>query len=936
MTSLPCPPDLWARFSTLLDSALELPAPDRIRWLDRLAGEDATLKPWLARVLDTGTDMQSGFLSQPPLLADRPFVAGVVIGPYRLESRLGEGGMGEVWRASRADEGPKREVALKLLHPELLGGPFRQRFARERDVLAALSHPHIAQIYDAGLSADGHPYLALELVEGQPITAACRAEHASLQRRVALLCQVLEALIFAHQRLIVHRDIKPSNVLVTTQGGVKLLDFGIAKLLRADGTDDFAMTGPAGRLATPAYAAPEQLSDGPITVATDIFAAGVLLFELCTGHRPFARVPTEADAPGAPSASTRADAAASGAPEGSGLGKLLRGDLDAVMARALALNPAERYGSAEAFSRDLQNCLAGRPVSARRIGWATRSKKFVLRNKLGVGLAAMLVLTGGLGTAGVTWQAGRAAREAAAARREADRATAIKDFLLGLFQRADPRNGAPINTMSAKQLLDTGADRADSAFAKQPETEIELLASLGAIYEPIDPPRSVQVRKRRLELTRKLFGTDDPRVVEDSIELAATLSDNRDDAGAAALLEEIRAPLLARFGPASHLRAEWLMAHAYTVRAQRHGAALAEVDDLAAIDILQKYFPGSTEYPQALQDLATNQSMREEFAADLANTEKMRQAEIATHTYDRVEALQFGDDIAAALQAIGQADAADAAYRVEQDQAEKLIGKDSPFYRFPLIHRAELLHMRGDRAQADRLFETADVLLARPGFPSHKTLNRLYGNALLREGRAADAIPRLQDALAGSRAHAPYIGRLYADELSLGEAYAAVGRAADARPLLRDARAGWMDELGPASLHALAAREAWARFLLGQGDEAGAAAEWNALLANAAGKASAPAALAASDLALLAVRRGDTGQADLLSARAMTWIDATTVEYDIRNRIDVWLARAETLFAEKQPASARALAQQAIAAAQQYDAPISPQLAHARALLATP
>jgi serine/threonine-protein kinase len=935
MSSLPCPPELWPRFSTLLDSALELPAPERPAWLERLDGEDAALKPCLARVLDTGTRMETGFLTTPPKLPpETPFEEGMVVGPYRLESRLGEGGMGEVWRASRADEGPRREVALKLPHADLLGGPFRQRFARERDVLAALSHPHIAQIYDAGLSADGHPYLALELVEGEPITVACQAGRAGLQRRLELMCQVLDALMFAHQRLIVHRDIKPSNVLVTPEGGVKLLDFGIAKLLRPDGSDAFPVTG-ASRLATPGYAAPEQMHDGPITVATDIFAVGVLLFELCTGHRPFPRVPMSTDAAPAPPASTMADPAASGAPEGSGVARLLRGDMDAVMAQALALNPAERYGSAEAFARDLQNCLAGRPVSARRIGWATRGKKFAVRNKLGVGLAATLVLTVGLGTAGIAWQAGRAEREAASARREADRATAIKDFLLELFQQADPRNGAAIRSMTAKQLLDSGVDRADAAFAKQPETEIELLASLGAIYEPIDIARSVSIRKRRLALARKLHGADDPRVVEDTIELSATLSLQKDVPAAAALLEDIRAPLLARFGPASHQRAEWLMAHADIVRVQHHGAARAEADDLAAIDILEKHFPGSIEYPQALQDLATNQYFREEFAADLANTEKMRQVEIATHTYDSIEALQYGDDIATALENVGQSSAADAAYQAQLERAEKLVGKDSPYYRYPLIHRAELLHMRGDRAQADQLFATADVLLARPGSPNHTTFNRLYGNALLREGRAADAIPRLQDALAASRASkSAYVTRVYDDERSLGEAYAAVGRAADARKLLADARADWIDELGPASLHALAAREAWARLLLAQGDTAGATAELNAILDDARGTPSAAAALAAADLAELAIARGDTAQSDARSADALHWIEATSVEYDARNRIDVWLARAAALAAVGKPAEARAMSQQAVTAAEQYDAPVSPQLARARDTLA--
>ncbi len=932
MPSLPCPPELWPRFSTLLDSAMNVPEADRNLWLNRLAGDDAELRPWLARVLSRDASMETGFLRQPPDLApDATIVPGTMIGPYRLDARLGEGGMGEVWRASRADDGPRRQVALKLPHPELLGGPFRQRFARERDVLAALAHPHIAQIYDAGLSPGGHPYLALELVEGEPITTACRTAHATLPHRIELVCQVLDALMFAHQRLIVHRDIKPSNVLVTQAGAVKLLDFGIAKLLRPDNADDFPLTEPAARLATPGYAAPEQLNDGAITVGTDIFAVGVLVFELCTGHRPFAQVPRAADAAPAPLASTRADPTANGAPEGRLLRRALRGDLDAVIAHALALNPAERYGSAEAFSRDLQNWRAGRPVSARRVGWATQARKFAGRNMISVGAAALLALTVALGTAGTAWQAARATREAEAARREADRATAIKDFVLGLFSHADPRNGVALTTTTAKQVLDSAADRADVAFAKQPDTEIELLAALGGIYEPIDPPRSVSVRKRRLALARSLYGADNPQVIEDTIELSTSLAVQKDMPGAAALLEAIRAPLLSRYGPASHQRAEWLMAHAYTVRAQRHGAAQGEADDLAAIDILEKHFPGSTEYPHALEDLATNEYIREEFAADLANTEKMRQAEIAAHTYDSIEALQYGGDIAVALEDLGQTSAADAAYQAQLLQAEKLLGKDTPFYRYPLIHRAELLHMRGDRAQADRLFETADVLLARPGVPTHTTLNRLYGNALLREGRAAEAIPRLQDALAGSRASkSAYVTRLYADQQSLGEAYAAVGRAAEARPLLSEARANWIDELGPASLHALAAREQWARFLAIQGDRAGATAEWNAILHDAANTPSAPAALAAADLADLAATSGNTAQADALSARAMHLIDATTVEYDTRNRIDVWLVRAKILRVRGLADEAYALATKAVAAAEAWNAPTSPQLARAR------
>jgi serine/threonine-protein kinase len=944
MTALPCPPEYWPRFSALLDQALDMPETERTTWLHGLGGEDAAIRPWVQRVLGgSASGPDRSFMEQSCAgLESAGFAIGDVVGPYRLEGKLGQGGMGEVWRASRADDGPRREVALKLPHADLLAGPFRQRFVRERDVLAALTHPHIAGLYDAGFSEEGHPFLALELVEGVPITDFCRAKALGLDQRIDLVRQVLAALSYAHQRLIVHRDIKPSNVLVTREGSAKLLDFGIAKLLQPGGgapeTKDLLLTQPAARLATPAYAAPEQFADGPITVATDLFSVGVLLYELCTGGRPFATVAAITDTATIPLASQRADAAAAGLADGKKLAQRLRGDLDAVIAKALAVAPADRYSSAEAFERDLARCRQGLPVAARRITWAARSVKFARRNRIGVALAGVLAVSVIGGTAGVAWQAARAAREAAHARKEAARATAIKNFVLGLFRQVDPRTGAVVMTMTAKQVLDTGADQADAAFAKQPDTEMELLGSLGTIYESIpDPKRSAKVRLRRLELARGLYGADDPRVVQDTIELSATLSLSKDVAGAAALLETIRVPVLSRFGPASYQRAEWLMAHAYTVRAQRHGAAQAEMDDQAAIDIVEAHVPGSDIYPHALEDLAGNEEEREEFSAAVANYKKMRAALIAAHQFDAIEGMQWNNDIAFALEIGGQTQDADAAYQTAQDQAEHLAGKDSPFYRFALMHHAELLHMRGDRAQAHSLFAKAEAaIIGRPspsGYQGHGTLNRLYGGALLREGRAAEAIPRLEDALAGSRVRAPYLSRLYRDEQTLGEAYAAVGRAADARKLLSAARAGWIDEDGPTSTVALAARQRWARFLLSQGDSAGAATELNGILAVANGTPSAPAALAAADLADLASARGDAAQANALSARALQWIDAVTVEYDARDRIDVWLARAGALLAGGKPAEAHGWAQKAVSAAVAYDAELSPQRARAEALL---
>jgi len=930
MSSLPCPPAQWTRFSALLDQVMDLPENARHTWLAGLSGDDVALRPWLARVLGADAVTGTGFL-RPPTEPKEGFAPGETVGPYRLEAPLGKGGMGEVWRARRLDDGPQREVALKLPHAELLSGPVRQRFARERDVLAALSHPHIAQLYDAGLNADGHPFLALELVEGQPITEACRAAGASLHQRMDLVREVLDALSYAHQRLIVHRDIKPSNVLVTSDGRVKLLDFGIAKLLHATETQDALLTQAAARLATPAYAAPEQFSDGAITVGTDIYAVGVLLFELCTGHRPFARAPNGPDAQAAPLASARADPAACGMEDGKWLARSLRGDMDAVIAKALAFEPADRYASAEAFERDLRQCRQGLPVSARRLSWVTRAGKFVRRNKAGVALATVLVLAVCGGTAGVAWQARRAAREA-------ERANAINDFLIGLFEKGDPRGGGKsIDTMTAKELLDFGADTADAAFARQPETEMELLSTLGDIYDFVaDREYSEKVRSRRLDLARTLYSAADPVVVDATITLATSSLEFKDNDKAIALLNGIRDPILARYGAASHEMAEWWMASAYVARMLPDGPRKAAADDAAAIAILKKNFPGSSEYPHALEDLATNQFELEQFSDSLANYEAMRRLQIAQHEFDAMQQLSNYSDTASALEALGRLDEAEAVYIQSQTLAEQVVGKSSPYYMYPFLHRAEMAHLRGARARADQMFRDAESLVKsvkQRGAKNANTLHRLYGAALVREGRPAEALPFLQATLAESQLHRGYMTTLPRSQEWLGRAYDALGRAADARALLQSARDGWMRYGPPAGAETLGARERWARFLLSQGETAAAATEFQAILDQSHGAPSAPAALAAAGLAQIAAASGTPANADIQSARALSLLNATTQEYDVRDRIDIWLARAESMLANGNPVEARNWAQKAVTAADAYDAPGSTQVARAREML---
>ncbi len=921
IAKFPCPPEDWPRFSALLDHGLALSEAELDGWFATLAGDDARLRPWLANVLRGADTARTAALLRQSALAGEDFTAGDRIGPYLLVARLGEGGMGEVWRATRADEGPKREVALKLPHAAFLGAAFRRRFARERDVLAALSHPNIGQLYEAGSSAEGHPYLALELVQGEPATTYCKARGATLAQRVDLLRQVLAGLSYAHQRLIVHRDIKPSNVLVTSDGQVKLLDFGIAKLLGPDTEADAALTQMA-RPGTPAYAAPEQLTGGAITVAADIYSAGVLLFELCTGARPFASGPGAEDAP---LASARADAEAAGAPEQRKLAGRLRGDLDAIIARALCRDPAGRYASATSFDDDLARWQAGLPVRARRIGWLTRTQKYARRNRLGVALGGVLALSLIGGTAGIAWQARRAEAQAA-------RATAIKNFMIGLFETSDPRAGARrSDSLTAREMLAMGADRADAAFAQDPETEIELLQTLGDIFDALsDLPRAQHVAERRLEIARKHFGDTDPRVIESAFGLVDDLGYDYDTKKA--VLETVRQPILRAYGDDSVFWARWLSLRAGALRTT-HGARAERIADArGAIDIFRRLRLNRDEtqdYANALYNVASIQLEAEQYAESIATAQEAHAVQLAGEPENAIGRWQYEQYLAARLEKSGRLDEADALFAAAQTQAEQKVGRQSNWYITAILKRAELADLRGNVAQAADLFRTAGASpRSGPGIAG-----RTFGAAMVRDGRGGEAIPLLQAALAQARQIPPEENMVRRLEGLLGDAYDQAGRAADARAMLQAARDEWLRYGVPGTADTLAAAVRWASFQLAQGETAPAVAEFRAVLAQSNGAPSAPAARAAAGLAQAALAAGDLPAADANSASAMRLLGATTQEYDVRVRIDVWLVRAEILRALGRIDAARGLAERAAKAAEAWDAPGSAQPARAHALL---
>jgi hypothetical protein len=916
--TLPCPAEHWPLFSTLLDEALALPDTAYEAWLTGLEGDHATLRPWLAKVLaESATPATGGFLDKPAMLADAGLEAGDAVGPFRLVRRLGEGGMGEVWLADRAEDGPRRQVALKLPHSFLLGAEAGMRFQRERDVVASLVHPNIAQLYEAGVSSSNVPYLALEYVDGTPITTWRREEYLSLDERLALAQKVLDALGYAHGRLIVHRDIKPSNILVTAEGQVKLLDFGIAKLL-GDVSETGGLTQPAARLATPDYAAPEQLTGDTVTVSTDLFAVGAVLFELVTGVRPFS-TPWRAPDQEAPLASTRADPKASRSPLGARLARALRGDMDAILAKALAPDPARRYPSADAFARDLACFRAGLPVSARRVGWLTRAGKFVRRQRLASALAAAFALAVAAGVGGVVWQAERAERAAT-------RANVIKDFLIDVFQSNDPRapRTKPPGEVTAKELLDTAAARLDAGFAGDPESKLEIMGKLSDTYEFMeDAPRAERLEARRVDLARRVYGPNNPVTLRAMLDQAWDAAGFDDDAKAEVALAESRDRVLATFGSHSHERGLWLMERAYALAAtpgardERRGDA----SEAAAIFASEKPLPD--DYPTAEDILARVELDSDRFPEALATLEAGAAADRAMGEFDPVEATIYDVHSAEVLQNLGQQDEAERRLRAAASAGERTMGPHSSLHFQALALLADLLRNRGERGEADRIFQQIDSEVDGADAPPGEMMvvKAAYGATLVAEGRAAAALPVLGAALEWARVRPRAVADLPRIEQALGDAEDQLGHRAEAGQLLAAARTAWMGE-GPVSAPwVLAARERWARFEMARGAAGVAAAECQAIVQAAGRTPSAPVALAQADLARLALNRGDVGAARDDSAAALNTMSTATGLYDVRSWIPVWRARALVLAAAGDAAGARAWARRASDAARRYGAP---------------
>ncbi|WP_146907732.1 serine/threonine-protein kinase [Arenimonas daejeonensis] len=527
----------WAAVAALFDKLHELDPEDRERALARADVDEATRDR--VRRMFRALESQPGFLEKPAESVPEPETPEYsslspeeVVGDFRIEKLIGRGGMGEVYLAVRHDADFEQHVALKLIRPEAAGA--MAHFGNERRILAALEHPGIARLVDGGIAPDGRPYMAMEYVDGLDILRYADAKRLGLDARLNLFREICNAVDFAHRNLVVHRDLKPANILVTGDGHVKLLDFGIARLMAESATPAQTL-----HLLTPDYAAPEQIEGGAITMATDVYSLGLLLFELLVGASPWrlrdSALPTtlarrlEADPPPPSEVATR---------DGPVLRRKLFGDLDAIVLKALRREPAARYQSASQLWNDIARHQRREPVHARGDTRGYRLRRFISRHRVAVAVSTAVMVPLLAGLVGVAWQAREAERERDQARLEMARAEAVKNYLMLMFRTAGENAGA--DSLTAKQVLDESAKRLADQYRDQPQTRAELLETLGALYGYMNDYEGAAPLLREFLATPEAQAAPDQRA-EISLQLAEVELRRGNTAEARRLLDEAQA-----------------------------------------------------------------------------------------------------------------------------------------------------------------------------------------------------------------------------------------------------------------------------------------------------------------------------------------------------------------------------------------------------------
>ena len=787
-------PDQWRHLSPYVDHALTLEEAERAEWLKSLARTDPELAQSLAALLDGYRILQQeGFLENDPVRPDTDFIApGSVLGAYRLVSPIGEGGMGSVWLAKRSDGKFDRDVAVKFLRSVRRNAADSARFTREGRILAQLSHPNIANLLDAGTTPEGRHYLVLEFVEGLELDEYCNRHKFDIEQRLKLFLDVLAAVVHAHANLVVHRDLKPSNVIVREDGVTKLLDFGIAKLVSEDEPAASSTLDANGPL-TPHFAAPEQIRGETITVATDVYALGVLLYLLLTGESPhgpprqsfatLVRHIAETDPPLASQNISASHIAEQRSTTPEKLRRRLSGDLEIIVAKALKKNPAERYPTALSFADDLRHFLRHEPVEARPDSVAYRAMKFVRRNRLAVFalVASVAALTTGLAVA--IWQAG-------VARKEARTTAAVEQFTEDIFRvnnRESPNPEAAQRT-TARQLLDMGARMAASSLNDAPEAKLKMLELLGSLYQELEvSDQAVAVRQQEVAQAKKLYGAESEKVVPLLIDLGRAMHSSRSVNDREAVLLEAKSILDRRKDFTSKDRGDVLAA-----LAEHYSSSdLAKSAELAGQSVaILRHWPESPDLVEALRIAGYAYISVGRFGDAEASMDEAIRMSKRLDGDPNVKLPQYYATEGQAQLSLMKYGPAETSYREAYRYAKALSGQDDVDTFMTEGRLGILLSLTSRSKQALPYLEEALKSCLRikgaddPFFTPQ--LEMEYGDALEANGRLEDALSQISKAVANRRANRPgtaYLASMLGDQ---AEVLVEMGRFAQAQDALKE------------------------------------------------------------------------------------------------------------------------------------------------------
>ncbi len=809
----------WQQVWEVFEKVIGLPPEEWSAALDEACGQDEKLRRGVEEMLAADRQADS-FLDHP--FGQQPGTdragagatddgpqrpAGSTIGPYRILRRIGQGGMGTVYLAVRADDAYKRRVVVKLVRPGMESEAVLRRLRTERQILASLEHPYIARLYDGGSTDEGLPYFVLEYVEGVPIDVYCEQNQLSVDERLVLFCKVCEAVGYAHQNLVVHRDLKPSNIMVTAAGEPRLLDFGIAKVLNPELAGSLEATATWHRVLTPNYASPEQIRGGLITTASDVYSLGVLLYKLLAGRLPhrFAGCsvqeiesilcdsePLPPSRAGTrpvedPEAETVARAEPPGEPRTDLLRRQLAGDLDAIVLKALRSTPPGRYSSVERLAADIERYQLGLPVAARAGSWRYRTGKFVRRNRPAIlAAAAFALLVFGFIVA-TALQVSRVSFERDQARRERDKKTQVLRLVLELFEFSNPYV-VPGKELTVRQALERSVPILDQGLHEQPEIRAELLHTSGSILTMLGAYDNAQHQlSEALEIRQQVHGDDHPDVAASLSALAGALRERGELDRAEELARRAVAIVRTRPGADGSVRVQALneLLNVFAFQDVFNGAG-----DLAreALNLTAELPPDSAQRIVALEHLAKYHS----FQGDHGDAVRLNREAVALSRArwgeDHPKQLVALNNVGINLRRMEDLDGAESAYKEALRVHRASFGEEFP-NQWLLGNLAGVHYAKGELEEAMRLYLKARQTMLDTAGPQHW---RLYYYDLRiartrnRQGAAAEAEAELRRAIDVWRPELGDHWRIDEGLSVLGESISIQGRCAEAEPLLVD------------------------------------------------------------------------------------------------------------------------------------------------------